>query len=89
MSKHVILLLGAVFLLMPHPAAAQMVVDGPSTPTAHSLTAWFQKYVPAKFQAHNKFEVQPFSDAGMKAYLHDGNSDPGGSEKQFRRRRRH
>ena len=67
-------LLAAGLLLSPRPAAAQMIVGGPATPAARTLTAWFQQHIPAKFQAHGLFEVQPFSDAGMEAYLHDSDS---------------
>ncbi|MGI4791683.1 MAG: hypothetical protein ACRYFS_22915 [Janthinobacterium lividum] len=74
-------------LLMPRHAAAQIAVDGPPTPTAHTLSTWFQQHIPVKFQAHKRFEVQPLSNTGMDDYLHDcdadsdnahsDNSDPG------------
>lgn len=62
-------LLAAGLLLAPHRAGAQIVVTGPLTPAARSLTAWFPRHIPARFQARERFEVNPLSDAGMSDYL--------------------
>ncbi len=68
-----ILLWAAGLLLSVHPAAAQVMVDSPATPTARALSSWFQQHVPVRFQARNKVEVQALPDAAMDDYLH---SDP-------------
>ena len=52
-----------------------MTVAGPPSPTAHALTAWFAQHIPAKFQTHGAFEVQPLSDFDMDEYLHSDDSD--------------
>lgn len=52
-----------------------MIVAGPPSPTAHALTAWFARHVPAKFRPQEPVEVQPLSDLGMDDYLHEGDSD--------------
>lgn len=62
-------LLAAGLLLAPRGVGAQIVVTGPPTPAARSLTAWFPRHIPAKFQARGRFEVNPLSDAGMSDYL--------------------
>ncbi len=67
--KSFILLWGAGLLLLSHPSAAQMTVMGPAT-AVHTLTAWSRLHIPAKFQARDKVEVQPLSDAAMDDYLH-------------------
>ncbi len=72
-SKSFILFLGALLLLLPRQAPAQISVSGPATPAANALTAWSRLHIPAKFQTHGKVEVQPLSDAAMDDYLH---SDP-------------
>ena len=66
----IILLWAAGVLLLSRPAAAQVVVDSPATPTARALSAWFQQHVPVRFQARNKVEVQALPDAAMDDYLH-------------------
>lgn len=62
-------LLAAGLLLAPSRAGAQIVVTGPATPAARSLTAWFTRHIPARFQARGRFEVNPLSDAEMRDYL--------------------
>lgn len=52
-----------------------MTVAGPASPTAHSLSDWFTKHIPPKFQARGPFEVSPLSDFGMDDFLHGGDSD--------------
>ena len=74
MPRPVILFLAPVLLLLPLGAKAQMTVAGPPSPTAHALSDWFTKHIPAKFQAHGTFEVRPLSDFDMDEYLH-GDSD--------------
>ena len=75
------------FLLWPVHASAQMTVAGPPTPTAHALTAWAAKHIPAKFQAVCLLEVSPLSDFGMDDYLHDGdhsqNNSHGGDDDEI------
>jgi len=75
-SRGFILLCGAGLLLLARPSSAQMTVTGPATPTAHALAAWSRQHIPARFQAHDKVEVQALSDAAMDDYLHaDSDSD--------------
>ncbi len=75
-SSSFILLVGALLLLLARPSPAQIRVSDPATPAAHTLTAWSRLHIPARFQAHNKVEVQPLSDAAMDDYLHfDSDSD--------------
>ncbi len=64
-----------VLLLLPLGAKAQMTVAGPPSPAGRALTIWFAQHIPAKFQAHGTFEVQPLSDFDMDEYLHGGDSD--------------
>jgi hypothetical protein len=68
-------LLAAGLLLSPHGAGAQLVVTGPATPTARSLTSWFAHHIPARFRARGRFEVRPLNDDEMEAYLRDGEAD--------------
>ena len=68
-------LLAAGLLLAPQGAGAQIIVTGPATPTARSLTAWFARHIPARFQARERFEVNPLSDGEMRAYLRGGDED--------------
>ena len=56
-------------------AGAQIVVTGPATPTARSLTSWFAHHIPARFEARGRFEVHPLSDDEMEAYLRAGEAD--------------
>ena len=72
-SKGSILSVMALLLLLCRPAPAQISVADPSAPAAHTLTSWSRLHIPAKFQTHDKVEVQPLSDAAMDDYLH---SDP-------------
>ena len=75
-SRGSILLCGAGLLLLAYPSLAQIAVTSPATPTAHLLTVWSRLHLPAKFQAHDKVEVQALSDAAMDDYLHaDPDSD--------------
>jgi len=62
-------LLAAGLLLAPRGARAQIVVTGPTTPAARTLTAWFTRHIPARFQARARFEVNPLSDGEMQDYL--------------------
>lgn len=75
MSRLSVLLSASVFLLLPLGAKAQMTVAGPPSPTAHTLTDWFAKHIPAKFSARGPFEVQALSDEGMDDYLHGSDGD--------------
>ncbi len=68
-------LLAAGLLLAPRGAGAQIVVTGPATLTARSLTSWFAHHIPARFEARGRFEVHPLNDGEMEAYLRDGDSD--------------
>lgn len=68
-------LLTAGLLLAPRGAGAQIVVTGPATPAARSLTAWFTHHIPARFAARGRFEVHPLNDAEMEAYLRAGDTD--------------
>ena len=68
-------LLAAGLLLSPHGAGAQIVVTGPVTPTARSLTSWFARHIPARFEARGRFEVHALSDDEMDAYLRSGDAD--------------
>lgn len=74
MPRLFVLLSASVFLLLPLGAKAQMTVAGPPSPTAHTLTAWLARHIPAKFQAHGAFEVRTLSDFAMDNYLR-GDSD--------------
>lgn len=68
--------LAAGLLLAPTGAQAQLVVTGPpSSPTAATLTAWFDRHVPARFRGHGPFEVNPLTDPQMEAYLQSGDSE--------------
>ena len=69
-------LLAAVLLLASHKASAQIVVTGPITPATHTLTVWFAHHIPARFDAHGRFEVQPLSDREMEDYLRAGSAGP-------------
>ena len=79
-SLLVLLLLTASLLLAPRGAGAQIVVSGPVTPTARSLTAWFGRHIPARFAARGRFEVHPLSDDEMEAYLRGGDADQSQSQ---------
>jgi hypothetical protein len=68
-------LLAAGLLLAPRGAGAQIVVTGPATLTARSLTSWFAHHIPARFEARGRFEVHPLNDGEMEAYLRDGDAD--------------
>ncbi len=68
-------LLAAGLLLAPRGAGAQIVVTGPVTPAARSLTSWFAHHIPARFGARGRFEVHPLNDDEMDAYLRTGDSD--------------
>ena len=68
-------LLAAGLLLSGRSARAQIVVTGPSTPVARSLTLWFARHIPARFQARGRFEVHPLNDSEMDAYLGADGSD--------------
>lgn len=68
-SLLLVTLLAAGLLLASCRAGAQIVVTGPPTPAARSLTAWFPRHIPARFQARGRFEVNPLSDAEMSDYL--------------------
>ena len=72
----IVLLLAASLLLPPHRAGAQIVVTGPATPTARSLTTWFGHHIPARFAARGRFEVNLLNDDEMEAYLRAGSDDP-------------
>lgn len=74
MLRLAILFFAPVLLLLPLGAKAQMTVAGPPSPTAHTLTAWLARHIPAKFQAHGAFEVRTLSDFAMDNYLR-GDSD--------------
>lgn len=65
-------------LLAPCSAHAQIVVNGPATPTARALTHWFGQHVPARFTPKDRFTVFPVSDSGMNAYLRA--EDPDGDQ---------
>ena len=69
-----LLALAAGLFLAPHAARAQIVVTGPVTPTARTLTAWFARHIPARFAARGRFEVRPLSDGEMDAYLRAGDA---------------
>lgn len=65
-------LLAVGLLFSPRGAGAQIVVTGPATPAARSLTTWFARHIPARFAAHGRFEVNPLNDIEMETYLRAG-----------------
>jgi len=77
-SLFLVPLLAAGLLLPPRGVGAQIVVTGPVTPTARSLTSWFARHIPARFASRERFEVHPLNDGEMEAYLREG--DDSGSD---------
>lgn len=77
--------LAAGLLLAPHSATAQnstpptLIVTGPPTPGSALLTSWFNRHIPARFQARGTFEVHPLTESQMASYLQgvggDGQND--------------
>ncbi len=73
--------LAAGLLLTPHIAMAQnstpptLIVTGLPTPNSALLTSWFNRHIPARFQARGPFEVHPLTESQMASYLQDVGGD--------------
>lgn len=78
--KHATLLLTLAGLLLPlHSGHAQVVIDGPETPAAQTLNAWYTQTLPSCFRAKDQVRLFPLDDRSMDRYLKSVGLEDGAS----------